>query len=499
MNKAKRNIVSTLISQLVTTVCGVVIPGVMISVFGSAMYGLTTSIAQFLSYISLVEGGIARVARAELYVPLAKKDDYEVSRVYHAIRWFFTFVSVAFVGYTLLMSLVYFDIAQVTDVGRTYTFFMIWVISAGTLAKYMGGISNLTLLNADQKQYVGNVIVTTATMLNALLVVILSKAGCDLLVVKIGSSLVYVAQPICYSLYVRKHYKLPPVGKDISKLQQKWTGMGQHIAYFLHNNTDVVILTLFADLRYVAVYSVYRLVISSIRKITASFSSGMEAAFGEKIARNEHSALQNIFFKYKHMLSFVSVVLFGTTVVLVVPFVRLYTAGVTDADYIQPAFAVVLLFAEAIDCFMHPCCSLPISANKLRETRWGSYGEAAINVVLSLILVQWNPLVGIALATLLATVFKSIYYMRYSAKHILQMRFGALLKNYLITNGLIGLFALAGILLVANIQMGSYFVWILWGIGVFGAVCVISTAVYSIFYPAELKAVLMSVVRKVKR
>lgn len=499
MNKAKRNIVSTLISQLVTTMCGVVIPIVMISVFGSAMYGLTTSIAQFLSYISLLEGGIARVARAELYVPLVRNDNYEVSRVYHAIKRFFTFVGVAFLGYTLLMSLVYFDIAQVTDVGRTYTFFMIWVISAGTLAKYMGGISNLTLLNADQKQYVGNVIVTIATILNALFVVVLSKAGCDLLVVKIGSSLVYMAQPVCYSLYVKKHYKLPPVGKDISKLQQKWTGMGQHIAYFLHTNTDVVILTLFADLRSVAVYSVYRLVISSIRKITASFSSGMEAAFGEKIAKNEHSALLNIFFKYKHMLSFVSLVLFGTTAVLVVPFVRLYTAGVTDADYIQPVFAVVLLFAEAIDCFMHPCCSLPISANKLRETRWGSYGEAAINVVLSLVMVQWSPLVGIALATLVATVFKSIYYMHYSAKHILRIRFGTLLKNYLIINGSLGLFALAGIFLMANIQMASYFVWFLWGIVVFSAVSIISTAVYSVFYPLELKAVLLSVAQKVKR
>ena len=89
MRNTKKNITTTLLSQVVSTVCGVVIPCVLISTFGSAMYGLTTSIAQFLSYISLLESGIGRVARAEMYAPLAKKDDLEVSRVYYAIKRFF--------------------------------------------------------------------------------------------------------------------------------------------------------------------------------------------------------------------------------------------------------------------------------------------------------------------------------------------------------------------------------------------------------------------------
>lgn len=499
MHKAKRNIVTTLVSQLVSTVCGMVIPGMLISAFGSAMYGLTTSIAQFLAYISLLEGGIARVARAELYAPLAQNNDYEISRVYHAIKRFFASVGVVFLIYTLVLSVAYYDIAQVTEVGRTYIFFLVWIISAGTIAKYLGGISNLTLINADQKQYVGNIIVTAATIINAVLVVLFATSGCDLLVVKIGSSAIYILQPICYWLYVRRHYNLLSVGKNKSKLRQKWTGMGQHIAYFFHTNTDIVILTLFANLRYVAVYAVYRLVISSIRKIAASFTSGMEAAFGEKIARKEQEPLQSLFFKYKHLLSFMSIVLFGTTAVLVVPFVRLYTAGVTDADYIQPAFAIVMLFAEAIDCFMHPCCSLPVAANKLKETRWGSYGEAIINITLSLILVWWNPLVGVALATLVATVFKAVFYMVYAGRNILQVRLAHLMKSFLVTAALIALFAAVGIWLQRNIQIGNYFIWVLYGIGTVGVTSLVTAMIYAIVYPDELKTVLTSVLRKFKR
>ena len=164
----KRNIVTTLISQLVTTACGVVIPHVLISAFGSVVYGLTTSIAQFLSYITLLEGGITSVARAELYGALTAQNDWEISKVYHAIKRFFAMVGVAFLAYTLIISLAYYDMAQVTNVGRTYVFFLVWIISAGTLAKYLGGLSDFTLLVADQKQYVANVIVATATVANAI-------------------------------------------------------------------------------------------------------------------------------------------------------------------------------------------------------------------------------------------------------------------------------------------------------------------------------------------
>lgn len=499
MRNTKKNVLTTLISQVVSTVCGVVIPRVFLSTFGSAMYGLTTSIAQFLSYISMLEGGIGRVARAEMYGPLARKDDLEVSRVYHAIKRFFSVVGMIFIAYTLVLSVAYYDIANIQGYSRFNTFLLVWIISAGTLARYMGGLSSLTLINADQRQYVGNLIVTASTVANALSVVLLAKLGCNMVIVKLGSGIVYVAQPICYWLYVRKHYDLPVVGKNISKLKQKWTGLGQHIAYFLHDNVDIVILTLFANLQLVAVYAVYRLVISSIRKIVGSFTSGMEAAFGELIAKNEQQNLQGAFRKYKIMLSFVSVVLFGTTAVLIVPFVKLYTAGITDADYIQPVFAIILLLTEAIDCFMHPCFSLPVSANKLKQTQWGSYGEAMINIVLSLILVWWNPLIGVALATLIATVFKGVFYMVYAAKNILYIRLRELGKNFLLTSGLILLFAVLGIAVIGESAINNYGQWLLWGCGVFCIVCLVTTLVYLIVYPKEQRNVLQAILRKHKR
>ena len=129
-------------------------------------------------------------------------------------------------------------------------------------------------------------------------------------------------------------------------------------------------------------------------------------AFGKLIAQKQQDALHKSYGKYSVMLSMVALVLFGCTGVLIIPFVRLYMAGVTDANYIQPLFALLLLLAEAMNCFALPYTTLPISANRLKANKWGSYGEAIINVSLSLVLIHWNPLLGVAIGTLTATVFK---------------------------------------------------------------------------------------------
>ena len=125
MHTAKKNAVSTLAHQLITTLCGLVIPWVMIDTFGSAAYGATTSIAQFLSYITLFEGGIGRVARGALYKPLAEQDHEKISGLYMAVKRFFTGIGLAFAGYAVVLALVYHNIAEVAIFDWKYTFWLV--------------------------------------------------------------------------------------------------------------------------------------------------------------------------------------------------------------------------------------------------------------------------------------------------------------------------------------------------------------------------------------
>ena len=50
-------------------------------------------------------------------------------------------------------------------------------------------------------------------------------------------------------------------------VEYKFDGLSQHIAFVIYSNTDVKLLTVFTNLSMVAVYSVYNLVTSAIKKI----------------------------------------------------------------------------------------------------------------------------------------------------------------------------------------------------------------------------------------
>ena len=188
--------VSTVLYQFVTIVSGIVIPQFMIKSYGSGVYGAASSITQFLSYVALLEGGIGGVARAELYKPLADGNSLEISKVYNAIRRIFRVIGCVFLVYTAILACCFHKITDVSFLEPDYTFFLVIAISGSSIAQYFFGIANLTLLNADQKRYISNLVMIVTTALNALLVIILIKMGCDILAVKLCSSSIFILRPL---------------------------------------------------------------------------------------------------------------------------------------------------------------------------------------------------------------------------------------------------------------------------------------------------------------
>ena len=63
------NMISSLALQVCTIISGFIIPKIILSYFGSDVNGLISSLNQFLSYISLLEGGVTGVVAANLYKP----------------------------------------------------------------------------------------------------------------------------------------------------------------------------------------------------------------------------------------------------------------------------------------------------------------------------------------------------------------------------------------------------------------------------------------------
>lgn len=482
--RAKKNIITSLASQLVVLLCGIVVPRLMIGAFGSEAYGATSSITQFLAYITLLEGGIGGIARAVLYKPLAQKDMQTIGSVMKEIKVFFRVIAWIFAGYVLVLACGFRSISHMEVMDWTTTFVLVIVISISTFGQYFIGISNSILLQAAQKTYITNVVSISATIINAFSTVMLIYLDCSIITVKLVSSCIFFMRPVVLWLYVKKHY---PMGKhqyaaEKTYLTQKWTGLGQHIAYFLHSNTDIAVLTVLADLQTVAVYSVYNMIISHMQNLAMSFVSGMEAVFGDMLARNEEEALQETFRTYESILSVVAVVLFSTTAVLIVPFIRIYTAGVQDANYIEPIFALLLVLTALSYCLRLPYHSVVIAAGHFKQTRAAAYGEAALNIGLSVILVSQYGLVGVAAATLGATWFRFLYYVQYLARNIFYRKIRLFVKRCLINAAAVAANCFLGYMVVSNVTITNYLSWAVWGAVMVIALCLITLAINACFF-----------------
>ena len=461
-SKARLNIYISLLGQAVVLVCGLIVPRFFLGAFGSEANGAIASISQFLSYITLLEGGIGGVARASLYKPLAEKNYVTVSKVICEIKRFFKAIGTVFFVYVIILSFSFHSIANVTCFDSLTTFLLVLIISLSTFAQYFIGISYSVLIQADQKTYITQIINSTAIIANAVLTVILIKWGCGILVVKLISSIVFATRPFLTWVYVKKKYGLTDVSDNHTKyLKDKWTGLGQHLAFFVHNNTDIFVLTLLDNLKSVSIYSVYNMVIANVQNIVASFSTGMEAYFGDMIAKKEWKLFNEKFSVYETLISIISCILFGVTMIMIVPFVKLYTNNINDANYIQPAFAFLLIGALLFYCWMLPYNKTVLAAGHFRQTQWGPYGEAIINIVLSVILVWKFGLVGVAIGTLAATIYCYIYYAVYLVKNICK-RSILLLEKRLIVN-IINLLAIVFpcLLSLQKVSINNYFIWIL--------------------------------------
>ena len=464
-SKARLNIYISLLGQVVTLVCGLIVPRILLKAFGSEAYGATASITQFLSYITLLEGGIGGVARAALYKPLAEKDYDTISKVIFEIKQFFKAIGIVFTVYVIILALSFHSIAKVQCFDSITTFILVIIISLSTFAQYFIGISYSVLIQADQKSYITQVIFSSATIANTVLIVIFTKIGCGLVLVKLISSIVFTARPFLTWIYVKKRYELINITKSDTKyLTQKWTGLGQHLAYFVHNNTDIIVLTLLDNLKSVAIYSVYNMVIANIQNVVASFSTGMEAYFGDMIAKGEWKMFNEKFSAYETLIAIISCIAFGVTFVLILPFVGLYTKNINDANYIQPVFAFLLIGAILIYCWMLPYNKTVLAAGHFKQTQWGPYGEALINIVVSVILVWKLGLVGVAIGTFIATIYCFIFYAVYLIKNICRRSIVLFEKRVIINVLNLAVIVIPSLSIIQKITITNFFIWILCGL-----------------------------------
>ena len=416
--KAAINTIFSLLEEAVAVICGFILPRLILTAFGSKYNGLTTSITQFLSCAILFRAGIGGATRAALYKPIANEDRDQINSIVKATDIFMKRVGLILAGAIFAFAAIY-PILVKNEFGWVFTFTLFLIIGASTFAESFFGITYLIVLQADQRLWISSLLKCICYVANTVIGVILIKSGSSIHIVKLGSALVFVLYPIILGMYVKKHYRINTRCKpNMTAISQRWDSFWHQVAAFVMNNTDVIVLTVFTNMLEVSVYSVYNMVIHALRRLVTSFSNGLEAAFGNMIAKKEHKALRENLAVIEIVLYSLATTVYTSTAVMIFKFVRLYTKNVEDVEYIRPIFGYLILIAGFFFAVRFPCQLVVLAAGHYKQTKKGAMIEPVINIALSVIFVFAFGLVGVAVGTVAATVFRTFQYSEYMRRNI---------------------------------------------------------------------------------
>lgn len=492
--KALINSMTSLLAQVVTIICGFILPRLILSAFGSSYNGITSSITQFMNCVILLRAGVGGVTRAALYKPLADKDSYEISGIVNATQDFMKKVSLIFAVALLVFASVY-PLMVSDEFEWFFSFSLVIIIGISTVAQNYFGITYQMLIQADQRLYVYTVINIITTILNTFVSAIMILAGGSIHMVKLVSTIVFVLNPIVLNLYVRRYYKIDrSVPANKTAISQRWDAFAQQVAAFVNNNTDVMVLTMFTNIKEVSVYTVYYMVAGGLCRIEQTLTNGIDAAFGNMMAKKEKQLLRDNFDLFEFITFASSTFVFTCGGILIVPFVSVYTKGINDVNYIRYLFGILMCINQFLFCIRLPYQMLVEAAGHFKQTRNGAVFEAILNIVLSIVLVVKFGIIGVTIGTFCALGFRTLQYAFYSSKNIVERSMLYFVKIILTSICEACLISVVSIVVISKIQIASYGIWLVCGI----VVAIIAVLIIGLFSMLLYRKELFLAVKKVK-
>lgn len=487
ITKLKINTVTSLIYQVVSIVAGFILPKLILQYYGSDVNGVVSSVTQFLSIVSLCECGVGAVVQSALYKPLSSNNVSEMSKIYISSSRFFRNVIYILIVYIIVLIGV-FPYINNGSFDFRFTATLILSIAIGTLAQYYVGITYQLILNAAQLVYIQMIVRTLGIVINVIVCVLLIISGSSIQLIKLISSLVFLVQPLFYVIIVKNKYKIDKkIQYTDEPIKQKWNGMAQHIATVVFENTSVLILTVMSTFENVSIYGVYHLVTNGLKLFFTSLTNGMKSYLGDLFARKEIDLLNQTFNKFEWLMHTCSTLIFTVAGVLIVPFVKVYTLGINDAEYIQPIFALCMCAATAIYTIRIPYNYMIQSAGHFKQTQSSAIIEAILNIFISVVFVRFFGLIGVGISAVVAMIYRTTYFMLYLSRHILHRGISKAIKNILVDIFSCTIMITSTIwITLTNI---TYFSWFVMAIKVF-AICAAEVLLINIvFYKENVRGI----------
>ena len=464
--KSGNNLIAAIGSQLIILALGLVIPRLTLVNYGSETNGFISLVGQMYAYIALLEAGLGTAALQALYKPIAEQDHRGVSEVVNTAEAYYRKLTISYGLIVVVLSLLlplcikcelqYWEMAAYFFLYGFSHIINFWFIAA-----------KKPLLNADGRSYISSNVTLIFHIATQAAKIVLLNLGVSLVVIQVSYTAINLFQLLVYHFYFRSKYywidKTVPVNKNI--LKQRGAFFVQQIGHLIFSCTDVLLISMFCDLKAASIYAVYNLIFNSLSTLIAHANSSCQFILGQAYHRDKEK-YPKTYRIYEAVLLIAAFTLYSTAYFLTIPFIKLYTQGVSDANYLDTMLPILF----ALNGLVATCKSMPLTliniSGKVRESIMPTITEVIINLVMSVILIPVLGVAGALIGTLCASVYRVIQLAYYANRKILSISVWNSVRVYA-TN-----FLVFGLLVIMNSQI-SLDVVSYWEFALHGCIMVI--------------------------
>lgn len=413
IDNSLKNIKYTSLAQMVNFIIVFVSRRIFVHVLSTEYLGLNGVFSNILSMLSLAELGLGTAICFCLYKPIYDKDEKTINSIMLFYKKAYTLIgALVFIIGAALTPFLDFIVEELPTIPYIRLIYLLFVFNSA--ASYFF-VYKKTLLIADQKQYISNVIhQATVLIMNMLQIVFLliTHNYFSYLIIMIACTL---GQNIFVSMLVNKRYpylnlkNAEPLDKATKKeVFKNIKAMTSHrVGGVVVNGTTNIIMAKFVSVVSVGLYSNYFLIKNTLISLVTILFQSITSSVGNLGAETEDGNKKESVFDALNLIGawvigFSSICLF----ILFNPFITLWVGD----EYLFDVGIVSLIVVNFYMLGMRqPVLTTRDALGIFWYDRHKPIVESVINLVASIPLAIYMGVSGVLLGTLISTVTTSFW------------------------------------------------------------------------------------------
>lgn len=481
---------------LVNGLFGIIATHYIISAFGSDFNGLNSTANQIINMLLVLEGGFTLASNVALFVPLANKDILTVNGILLSTRKRFRRIGKIFLLLGILVSIIY-TCAVHSDLPKLFVSCVIIMAIIPQAVNLYFTASYRVLLQAQQKEYIISFISMITIGLGHIANIIMIREGGPMWQVRFITMIFAIGNSIFICWYVKK--KNPYIDFYVEERNDLIKGTDdvfvQKITGVIYNSVPIIFLSISSSGGTVlaSVYAVYNNIFIMIKSLLHGVIDAPRLGLGQLVAERKKEDVWYVFKQYEY-ISFAAIfVILSTACALVLPFIRLYTNNLNDANYYDPVIAVFMVLICAVELMHIPSGHLINMAGRFRISRNFQMIACVLLIIAMILGGSFYGIYGMLSAILITAIVLAILEIGYIHLYFFEKKLSEL-GQIGIPLGITGICTcLAEAYL--RISIDNYFSFFCYGV-VFtiinGLICVVVSA---IFYRSIIWTVIKRIVR----